>query len=101
MNLSVKEKQDLLAINDLKERALETLRYMNIELQKLELKNDIQSKVRFDLDQQQREYFLQQMKTIQEELGGNTQEEEIDEMLVKGKIKNGMKKPKAFRKRIV
>jgi ATP-dependent Lon protease len=44
---------------------------MNIELQKLELKNDIQSKVRFDLDQQQREYFLhQQMKTIQEELGG-------------------------------
>ena len=65
MNLSVKEKQDLLAINGLKERALETLRFMNVELQKLELKNDIQSKVRFDLDQQQREYFLhQQMKTI-------------------------------------
>ena len=63
MNLSVQEKQDLLSINGLKERALETLRYMNIELQKLELKNDIQSKVRFDLDQQQREYFLhQQMK---------------------------------------
>jgi ATP-dependent Lon protease len=41
------------------------------------------------------------MKTIQEELGGNTQEEEIDEMLVKAKDKNGMKKPKAFRKRIV
>jgi ATP-dependent Lon protease len=100
MNLSVKEKQDLLAINDLKERALETLRYMNIELQKLELKNDIQSKVRFDLDQQQREYFLQQMKTIQEELGGNTQEEEIDEMLVKGKIKNGMKKQKHFEKEL-
>jgi len=50
MNLTVKEKQDLLAVNALKERALETLRYMNIELQKLELKNDIQSKVRFDLD---------------------------------------------------
>lgn len=88
MNLSVKEKQDLLAINDLKDRALETLKFMNIELQKLELKNDIQSKVRFDLDQQQREYFLhQQMKTIQEELGGSTQEEEIDEMLVKSKEK--------------
>lgn len=88
MNLSVKEKQDLLAINVLKERALETLRYMNIELQKLELKNDIQSKVRFDLDQQQREYFLhQQMKTIQEELGGVSQEEEIDEMSVKAKTK--------------
>ncbi|GGA88510.1 Lon protease [Flavobacterium palustre] len=88
MNLSVKEKQDLLAINNLKDRALETLKYMNIELQKLELKNDIQSKVRFDLDQQQREYFLhQQMKTIQEELGGATQEEEMDEMLVKSKSK--------------
>lgn len=88
MNLSVKEKQDLLAINVLKERALETLRYMNVELQKLELKNDIQSKVRFDLDQQQREYFLhQQMKTIQEELGGATQEEEMDEMSQKAKTK--------------
>ena len=88
MNLSVKEKQDLLSINALKERALETLRYMNIELQKLELKNDIQSKVRFDLDQQQREYFLhQQMKTIQEELGGVSQEEEMDEMSVKAKTK--------------
>ncbi|MNF53510.1 Lon protease 2 [compost metagenome] len=88
MNLSVDEKQDLLAINGLKERALETLRYMNVELQKLELKNDIQSKVRFDLDQQQREYFLhQQMKTIQEELGGVSQEEEMDEMSVKAKTK--------------
>jgi ATP-dependent Lon protease len=88
MNLTVKEKQDLLAINGLKERALETLRYMNIELQKLELKNDIQSKVRFDLDQQQREYFLhQQMKTIQEELGGVSQEEEIEEMRQKAKTK--------------
>ena len=88
MNLSVKEKQDLLAINDLKERALETLRFMNLELQKLELKNDIQSKVRFDLDQQQREYFLhQQMKTIQEELGGVSHEEEIEEMRQKAKIK--------------
>ncbi|WP_348797128.1 endopeptidase La [Flavobacterium adhaerens] len=88
MNLSVKEKQELLSINGLKERALETLRYMNIELQKLELKNDIQSKVRFDLDQQQREYFLhQQMKTIQEELGGVSQEEEMDEMSLKAKTK--------------
>ncbi|MGG7035667.1 MAG: endopeptidase La [Flavobacterium sp.] len=88
MNLSVKEKQDLLMINDLKERALETLRYMNFELKKLELKNDIQSKVRFDLDQQQREYFLQQqIKTIQEELGGATNEQEIEEMRQKAKSK--------------
>ena len=88
MSLSVQEKQDLLSINSLKDRALETLRYMNIEFQKLELKNDIQSKVRFDLDQQQKEYFLhQQMKTIQEELGGVSQEEEIDEMSFKAKTK--------------
>ena len=88
MNLSVKEKQDLLAINDLKDRALETLRFMNLELQKLELKNDIQSKVRFDLDQQQREYFLhQQMKTIQEELGGVSNEQEIEDMRTKSKTK--------------
>ncbi len=81
MNLSVKEKQELLSINNLKDRALAALKLMNVELQKLELKNDIQSKVRFDLDQQQREYFLhQQIKTIQEELGGVSQEEEIEEM---------------------
>jgi ATP-dependent Lon protease len=89
MNLTVNEKQDLLSMSVLKERALETLRYMNVELQKLELKNDIQSKVRFDLDQQQREYFLhQQMKTIQEELGGASQEEEVEEMRAKSKLKN-------------
>lgn len=95
MNLTVKEKQDLLVINDLKTRSLETLRYMNVELQKLELKNDIQSKVRFDLDQQQREYFLhQQMKTIQEELGGVSQEEEMDEMLKKSLTKKWDEKTK-------
>lgn len=88
MNLSVKEKQELLAMNTLKERALETLRFMNIELQKLELKNDIQSKVRFDLDQQQREYFLhQQMKTIQEELGGVSYDQEIEDMRLRAKNK--------------
>ena len=88
MNLSVGDKQNLLSIHNLKERALETLRFMNLELQKLELKNDIQSKVRFDLDQQQREYFLQQqMKTIQEELGGVSHDAEIEEMREKAKFK--------------
>ncbi len=88
MNLPLKEKQDLLMINDLYERALAALKYMNVEFQKLELKNNIQSKVRFDLDQQQREYFLhQQMKTIQEELGGVSYEEEIEEMRNKSKSK--------------
>ncbi len=88
MNLSVDEKQNLLQMNVLKERALETLRYMNVEFQKLELKNDIQSKVRFDLDQQQREYFLhQQMKTIQEELGGVSNEQEFEDMRLRAKTK--------------
>ncbi|MEC4114537.1 endopeptidase La [Myroides pelagicus] len=81
MNLSVEEKQNLLQINDLKERAFETLKLMNLELQKLELRNTIQTKVRIDLDQQQKEYFLhQQMKTIQEELGGFSNEEEFADM---------------------
>ena len=103
MNLSVKEKQDLLMINVLKERALETLRFMNVELQKLELKNDIQSKVRFDLDQQQREYFLhQQMKTIQEELGGVSNEQEIEDMREKAKTKKWNEKvAKNFEKEIL
>ncbi|WP_159023441.1 endopeptidase La [Formosa sp. L2A11] len=88
MNLTVKEKQSLLEANDLKERALETLRYMNVEFQKLELKNDIQLKVQSDMNQQQREYFLhQQMKTIQEELGGVSYEEEIEEMRARSKKK--------------
>lgn len=81
MNLSVGEKQKLLENDDLKQRALATLKYMNVEFQKLELKNDIQSRVQMDMSQQQREYFLhQQMKTIQEELGGVSHDEEIEEM---------------------
>lgn len=88
MNLSVKDKQELLEINDLHERALKTLKFMNTELQKLELRNDIQSKVQNDMSQQQREYFLhQQMKTIQEELGGVTNEGEIQEMRERAKSK--------------
>ncbi|MGB5553744.1 MAG: endopeptidase La [Flavobacteriaceae bacterium] len=96
LNLDVKDKQALLEIANLQERALATLKYMNVELQKLELKNDIQSKVRSDLDQQQREYFLhQQMKTIQEELGGVSYDEEIDEMRVRAKTKKWGEKVKA------
>ena len=88
MNLTVKEKQSLLENNDLKERALATLKFMNIEFQKLELKNDIQLKVQSDMNQQQREYFLhQQMKTIQEELGGVSHDEEIDAMKARAKEK--------------
>ncbi len=88
MNLTVEEKQKLLENNNLKGRALATLKYMNVEFQKLELKNDIQSKVQSDMSQQQREYFLhQQMKTIQEELGGVSHEDEIEEMRIRAKKK--------------
>ncbi len=89
MNLKVEEKQELLKINDLKERALQTLKYMNLEYQKLELKNDIQNKVQSDMSQQQREYFLhQQMKTIQEELGGVSSGQEIEDMRARAKEKH-------------
>ena len=88
LNVTVSDKQKLLEISDLKDRALETLRFMEIELKKLSLRIDIQSKVESDISQQQREYFLhQQMKTIQEELGGNTSEEEIEEMRLRSKKK--------------
>ena len=88
LNLDIVDKQELLEINDLKERALETLRRMNMELQKLNLKNDIQTKVRVDLDQQQKEYFLhQQIKTIQEELGGFSHEQEFEDLRKKAKVK--------------
>jgi len=86
MNISVQEKYDILKTNDLHKRALTCLKQMNIELQRLSLKNDIQSKVRSDLDQQQREYFLhQQLKAIQEELGGVSYDEEINEMRIRSK----------------
>lgn len=88
MNLSIQEKYDILKTSDLHDRALMCLKQMNIELQRLSLKNDIQSKVRSDLDQQQREYFLhQQLKAIQEELGGVSYDEEINEMRIRSKKK--------------
>ena len=88
MSLTVQEKQEILSTANIKERALLCLKYMNLEYQKLELKNDIQSRVRTDLDQQQREYYLhQQMKTIQEELGGVSYEEEVEEMRMRAKEK--------------
>ncbi len=95
MNLSLLEKQELLEINNLSERALATLKYMNLEFQKLELKNDIQNKVQNDLNKQQRDYFLhQQIKTIQEELGGISHDDELEEMRKKGKEKKWDKQVK-------
>ena len=88
MDLSVAQKQVILEKDNLKERALLALKNLNKELQKLQLRNDIQSKTREDLDQQQREYYLhQQLKTIQEELGGASNDEELEEMRKKAKTK--------------
>ncbi len=83
-----REKQELLNINDEKELAYRLLMILNRENQILELKMSIQMKTREDLNQQQKEYFLQQqIRTIQEELGGNTQQIEIDEFRKKAKEK--------------
>ena len=80
MSLSLVDKQRMLEIASIKKRGTEVLTLLTKELQKTELKNKIQSKVKVDLDQQQREYFLnQQLKTIQEELGGGAHDKEIEE----------------------
>ena len=77
----VEEKQKLLEISDLEKRANEVLSSLTKELQMLELKYQIQSKVKVDMDKQQRDYLLnQQLKTIQNELGGSSNEQEILEL---------------------
>ena len=82
--VSGSEKMELLLIGDLKERAYRLLFILNREYQLLELKNSIQLKTHEDINQQQREYFLQQqIKTIQEELGGNINEQEIKALKAK------------------
>jgi len=88
MNAPVADKQKMLEVLDLKERATLVLANLTKELQMLELKSQIQSKVKVDLDKQQRDYFLhQQMKTIQEELGENNFAQDIQEMKEKAKTK--------------
>lgn len=102
MNAAVSDKQKLLETADLRKRAEMVLEYLTKELQMLELKNDIQSKVKTDIDQQQREYFLhQQMKTIQEELGGNPQDEMVQDLKKRAKDKKWNEKTaKAFKKEV-
>jgi ATP-dependent Lon protease len=80
MKVPTPDKQSLLEIPDLAERANKALEHLNKELQMLEMKNEIQKKVHTDISKQQREYFLhQQMKQIQDELGANPMKEEIEE----------------------
>ena len=80
-DVDYQNKQELLEIDNLKQRAIKILEILSKQVSLLELKNDIQKKVKMDIDKQQREYFLhQQMKTIQDELGGNPTDEEIKEL---------------------
>lgn len=77
MNADVAKKQEMLEELDMKKRVILVLEHLNLEVQMLEMRNEIQSKVRKDMDRQQREYFLhQQMRTIQDELGDNPQEQD-------------------------
>ncbi|MCK5338944.1 MAG: LON peptidase substrate-binding domain-containing protein, partial [Bacteroidales bacterium] len=81
LNIEIREKQELLEVSDFLERANKVLKALSREMQVLELKNQIQDKVKTDLDKQQRDFLLnQQLKTIQEELGGSPYEQEINEM---------------------
>lgn len=92
MNALVSDKQLMLEVANLQDRAKMVLEHLSAELQMLELKNQIQNKVKTDLDKQQRDYFLnQQLKTIQEELGGNSPDMEVDDLRLKGKKKQWSK----------
>ncbi|REK66688.1 MAG: endopeptidase La [Bacteroidetes bacterium] len=87
-SMTLDKKQEVLELDELKDRATKVLEGLNLELKMLEVKNEIQDKVKHEFDQQQREYFLhQQMKTIQEELGGNSSETEIEELRQRAKTK--------------
>jgi ATP-dependent Lon protease len=92
MNAEVSAKQHMLEVANLHDRAKMVLEHLTQELQMQELKNQIQSKVRVDLDKQQRDYFLnQQLKTIQEELGGNSPDLEIENLRGRAKLKKWSK----------
>ncbi len=103
LNITATEKQQLLEITDVQERAGKVLSHLSKEMQMLDLKNQIQSKVKTDLDKQQRDYFLnQQLKTIQEELGGSPNETEIKVLKEKASLKKWDKEVQAvFEKELV
>jgi len=95
LNIDVVEKQKLLEIKNMVQRANVVLAALTKELQLLDLKNQIQNKVKTDLDKQQRDYFLnQQLKTIQEELGGSPNEMDIRDLRAKAETKKWSKQVK-------
>ena len=92
MNADVAKKQDMLEEMDIKSRVMKVLEHLSLESQMLEMRNEIHNKVRKDLDKQQREYFLQQqMRTIQDELGDNPQEQDVIEFRKRAKTKKWSK----------
>ena len=96
LNIELQEKQGLLEINGVKEKAEKLVEYLQKELQFVELKNKVANKTRTELDKQQRDYFLQQqLKSIKDELGGDPNEREVAEMKKKAEHK---KWPEAAKK---
>lgn len=92
LNAKIQLKQQLLETDDLREKASLILQQLHAELQLLELKDQIESKVRGDIEKQQRDYFLsQQLKTIQEELGQNPQEEDLQNLVNRAEKKHWSK----------
>lgn len=102
LNVSVDEKQSILELNTFENKSKLVMQHLDKELQMLELKNKIQSKVKVDLDQQQKEYFLQQqIRAIQEELGHDSPDKEIENLRARGlKKKWDEKVAKAFNKEL-
>ena len=100
--MNLKQKQELLEISSVAKRGIYLLEHLTEEVKMLELKNDIQTKVKIDLDQQQREFLLhQQMKTIQDELGGSSQDQEMNEFKKRAAKKKWNKEIKeAFHKEL-
>jgi len=102
MNADVDKKQEMLEELDMKKRVMMVLEHLGMEVQMLEMKNEIQSKVKKDMDRQQREYFLhQQMRTIQDELGYNPQEQDVRDMDIRADLKKWDEKvAKLFQKEL-
>ncbi len=102
LNIELEEKQRILEINDTQDRMQQVLKFMHQELQLSELKANINNKTRTDIDKQQRDYFLnQQIRAIQEELGGDMYQEEINRLREKSKEKKWPEKiAKAFDKEL-
>ena len=90
MNADVAKKQDMLEDLEMKSRVMKVLEHLTLEAQMLEMRKEIQTKVRMDMDKQQREYFLhQQMRTIQDELGDNPQDQDFKDMQQRASGRSG------------